>query len=96
MLSGCGFFQRFFFKDPFTGKSSEMFFPQMVLPTEGVCLLFYLLGITQPSPRRSYIFNVRKTTGGPQPLFQGQRQLKALHLCLKTLAVFTLKAWPGL
>lgn len=88
------FSPKIFLKDAFTGKSSEMFFPQMVLPTEGVCLLFYLSGITQPSPRRS-VFSVRKTAGGPPP-FPRPGQLRALHLCLKTLAVLSLKAWTRL
>ena len=62
MLSGCGFFRRFL-EDTFPGKSGEMFFPQMVLPTKEACLLFYLLGITQPSPKCS-VFDVMRTTVG--------------------------------
>lgn len=90
MLSGCGFFQRSL-NDMFPGKSSEMFFPQMVLPTE-TCAFCFTFG-SNPALTKEFCF---LQTAGVTASFESLKQLKALPpLSFKTVATFQLKAQTG-
>lgn len=68
-----------------------MFFPRMVLPTKGACLLFYLLGITQPSPKGS-VFDVMRTTVGGRGVFNG---FILRSEAAKSIATSLLKQWQS-